>query len=258
WKHLRDAFVKTEKNAKESKTSGSQATKKRKYIFNDKLQFLKKIYKKAETTESFIVEENNDETNGTSRQPENTVHEVGLTTARKEKALPSQLRRKHKKMDEVDLQIVKALDKTEPEILNPQMSFYHSLLPHTENFNSDEWLQFQMEVVRVISNIKNQKVPAPHYQGYIHNPLRSNIANQRYTIPNRSPFHSHFNNLFLAFNITHNLHISDLTTHHQFPQFPNKMHYLFHHPNQIKLQLWIRTPHNLHFFFHITTHPRLS
>lgn len=42
WKHLRDAFAKAEKNVKENKTSGSQATKKRKYIFNDELQFLKK------------------------------------------------------------------------------------------------------------------------------------------------------------------------------------------------------------------------
>lgn len=45
WKHLRDAFAKSEKKDRESKASGSQATKKRKYIFNDELHFLKKIIK---------------------------------------------------------------------------------------------------------------------------------------------------------------------------------------------------------------------
>ncbi|GBM24953.1 hypothetical protein AVEN_23478-1 [Araneus ventricosus] len=46
WKNLRDAFSKAEKKTKEDKTSGSQASKKRKYIFNDELQFLKKYSKK--------------------------------------------------------------------------------------------------------------------------------------------------------------------------------------------------------------------
>ncbi|CAH1988996.1 unnamed protein product [Acanthoscelides obtectus] len=44
------------------------------------------------------------------------------------------------------------------------MSFFQSLLLHTETFDSDQWLQFQMEVLQVISNIKNQKYAA--LQGY--------------------------------------------------------------------------------------------
>ena len=56
WKNLRDAFAKSVKKERESNTSGSNAIKKRKYVFNYELQFLKKIYEERETTESFNVE----------------------------------------------------------------------------------------------------------------------------------------------------------------------------------------------------------
>lgn len=39
WKNLRDSFAKSEKKMKEGKASGAQATRKRKYIFNEELQF---------------------------------------------------------------------------------------------------------------------------------------------------------------------------------------------------------------------------
>lgn len=57
WKYLRDAFAKSEKKDKESKKSGSQASKKRKYIFNDELQFLRKIYQDRNTEESYNNED---------------------------------------------------------------------------------------------------------------------------------------------------------------------------------------------------------
>lgn len=182
WKHLRDAFARDEKYAKESKTSGSLVTKKKKkYIFHDELQFLKKIYQNTETTESFILEEGNkNETNNRPwQQPENLVREEGrtTTTTTKEKALLSQPRRKRKNMDVVDLKNLSVLDKEEPP--NPQMSFYNSLLPHTENFNSNEWLQFQIEVLRVISNIKNQNHRNQEYSTQLHQHIQPTHCGQQ-------------------------------------------------------------------------------
>lgn len=55
WKHLRDAFVRSQKREKSFKSSGSQAPKLRKYIFNDELKFLQKVYEKRETDESFVI-----------------------------------------------------------------------------------------------------------------------------------------------------------------------------------------------------------
>lgn len=52
--NLRDSFAKSEKKMKEGKTSGSKAKTKRKYIFTDELQFLKKVYTGREVRQSRI------------------------------------------------------------------------------------------------------------------------------------------------------------------------------------------------------------
>ncbi|CAL1274084.1 unnamed protein product [Larinioides sclopetarius] len=142
WKNLRDAFYKAEKKAKEDRTSGSQASKRRKYIFNNVLKFFKKIFGKAATTESFTIEEGSrTESEGSLQQLERMEPERSLITEAKEKTVSNiQARRRHKKLDEIDLKILNALEKSAPEKPNSQMSFFHSLLRHTENFDNDEWL----------------------------------------------------------------------------------------------------------------------
>ncbi|CAH2001408.1 unnamed protein product [Acanthoscelides obtectus] len=113
WKHLRDAFIRSEKNFKQSKASGSQASKRKKYIFNDELQFLRKIYKERETEESYDNED--EEIAGPSAASVLTeVTEIeGSTKAVVSKAKPPT--RQHKKMDDVDLKILRAMEQTEPE-----------------------------------------------------------------------------------------------------------------------------------------------
>lgn len=158
WKNLRDSFAKAEKKMKDGKASGSQATKKRKYIFSNELQFLKKIYTGREVTESHspeVEEEGATEEESTEKRPntpEVTINEKSKT-------------RKHKKMDEVDLKIIKALESTK-ETPDSNMSFFQSLMPHIANFNNSEILQFKMGVLQVISNIKNQQTLVPPNQGF--------------------------------------------------------------------------------------------
>lgn len=158
WKNLRDSFAKAEKKMKDGKASGSQATKKRKYIFSNELQFLKKIYTGREVTESHspeVEEEGATEEVSTEKRPktpEVTINEKSKT-------------RKHKKMDDVDLKIIKALESTK-ETPDSNMSFFQSLMPHIANFNNSEILQFQMGVLQVISNIKNQQTLVPPKQGF--------------------------------------------------------------------------------------------
>lgn len=63
--------------------------------------------------------------------------------------------RQHKKMDEVDLKILQALQEKEPEKKNDKLPFFESLLPHVDKFDDNQWLQCQMEMLQVISKIKN-------------------------------------------------------------------------------------------------------
>ncbi|CAH1982190.1 unnamed protein product [Acanthoscelides obtectus] len=113
WKHLRDAFIRSEKNFKQSKAIGSQASKRKKYIFNDELQFLRKIYKERELEESYDNED--EEIAGPSAASVLTeVTEIeDSTKAVVSKAKPPT--RQHKKMDDVDLKILRTMEQTEPE-----------------------------------------------------------------------------------------------------------------------------------------------
>lgn len=155
WKNLRDAFVKAENKSKESKASGSKATKKRKYIFHEELQFLKKVYTERETADSYNVDNEEDKTDNHLEVP-SVSKEMDKTTVSK---CPPKTR-KHKKLDEIDLMILKTLDKPQEQPTS-QMSFFQSLMPHVQNFNDNEMLDFQMGVLQVISNIKSKRTTVP-------------------------------------------------------------------------------------------------
>lgn len=154
WKHLRDAFIKSEKKYKESKASGSEASKKKKYIFNEELQFLRKIYEERETEESYNNEKEDDNEELNAPPVPSTVPTVKETA--KKFVLKTKLpTRQHKKIDEVDLKILQALDQKKPEEKNDKLSFFKSLLPHVDKFDDNQWLQCQMEFLQVISKFKN-------------------------------------------------------------------------------------------------------
>lgn len=190
WKHLRDAFIKSQKNYKQSKASGSQAAKKKRYIFNDELQFLRKIYEERETEESY---NSGDENNNVEELSAPTVPPAVTTVEGTTEAVVSNVKqrtRQHKKMDEVDLKILQALQKKEPEKQNDKLSFLESLLPHLNKFDDNQWLQCQMEFLQVISKIKNSYPFMPQTHN-IYNPPISQIQqfNQPSNIRLTQPFH---------------------------------------------------------------------
>lgn len=159
WKNLRDSFIKAEKKRKASKASGSEALKQRKYIFNEELQFLRKICLERETEENFNDETNDvQEANGPPKTPEVTTEEVAAEEGASKK---KGHKRQHKKLDEIDIKILEALQK-EPEKETDKSKFFKSLLPHVEKFDDSQWLQYQMESLQLISKIQNAYHPTPH------------------------------------------------------------------------------------------------
>lgn len=60
--------------------------------------------------------------------------------------------RVHKKVDDVELKILKAI-----ETPCSKMAFLNSLMPHLDKFDTREFLQFQMGVLNVIENINTRK-----------------------------------------------------------------------------------------------------
>lgn len=156
---------------------------KKKYIFNCELQFLKKIYQERDTEESYNNEdgENGAEEEKREEEQEESVQPVPpevttvVGTAITGKKVVSKTKpptRQHKKMDEVDLKILHALDRKEPVKKNCKLSFFESLLPHVEKFDDNEWLQCQVEFLQVISKIKNKYRSAPQHQDLFHQPAQ--------------------------------------------------------------------------------------
>lgn len=139
---------------KDSKRSGTDAKKPKKYVYNDQLQFLNKLYEVRETVDSL-----NDETrHGTENNSEHIEVEANASFTIDETINKRTRNRKHRKPDEVELKILKAL---EPEKQNSKMSFFQSLLPHLDRFDENELLQFQMGVLQVIANINEKKKMVP-------------------------------------------------------------------------------------------------
>lgn len=174
----------------DGKKSGSAAKKTKKYVFNDQMQFLNKLYHVRGTIDSLeenpgdnsevLVEEDVDD-------PEPPAEDGGRATPFPTVRTPA-AKRKHKKQDEFELRLLKVL---EPKATCSKMSFLQSLMPHLEKYNENEFLQFQMGVLKVVENINIQK------QGLF-------VPNQNPTVVNhpapQAPRHKYSSNFFSNIN----------------------------------------------------------
>lgn len=162
WTNVRDAFAKFCKKEKENKKSGSGAFKHKKYVYNDQLLFLKKLYIKRDVVENF-ENDNNDTLNSNididtdiNKQSETLDDEVSTQatpTRRAGQDLGS--RSKKRKPDEIEMKMLKALEND----VNPNrhLSFFRGVLPALDKFDENEVLKFQMGVLRLISQINDEK-----------------------------------------------------------------------------------------------------
>ena len=153
WKHLRDAFIRSQKKIKLAKSSGSHSSRGRTYIFSKEMQFLKKVYSERETEESFNAED------VSADEPIDVQPKLDSTT---DVSKPDkQPKRQKRKIDDVDLKISEPVNK-EPAAKNDKWAFFESLLRHVDKLDNNQWLQCQIEILQVISKIKNPTVTAPH------------------------------------------------------------------------------------------------
>lgn len=105
--------------------------------------------------------------------------------------------RKHRKPDEVELRILKALEAENP---NSNLSFFQSLLPHLNKYDASDMLEFQMGVLQVIANINQKKMisyqpspqlwPQPPTKISQPHSFTSNSAAPHYQNVCRSPGHT--------------------------------------------------------------------
>lgn len=170
WTNVRDAFAKFCKKEKENKKSGSGAFKHKKYVYNDQLLFLKKLYTERDVVENF-ENDNNDtlnsnididtDNNKQSKTLDDKVSTQATSTRRAGQDLGS--RSKKRKPDEFEMKMLKALEND----VNPNrhLSFFRGIFPALDKFDENEVLRFQMGVLQLISQINDgkQRVSLPSF-----------------------------------------------------------------------------------------------
>lgn len=160
WGNIRDAYKKSRKRVKDATKSGAGASNIKKYIYNDQLQFLNKVFEERTTFDSLTQETENSDSTG--HQSANEMEKENSVTFKKPaKQLGS---RKRKNVDEVELKMLKALEGSK-EAEDRHLSFFKGIIPTLHNFTDDEVVQFQLEVMQVITKIKKeQKLSRQHQQ----------------------------------------------------------------------------------------------
>jgi len=156
WTNLRDSFSKYCKKDKDCKRSGSGAIKMKKYVYFDQLQFLRKLYVERPTSNSLEPEPRNDPENEEEDDIEPQLQaSSNVSDISREKTSNPQKSRKNKNTNDIDLRIIQLLEEKEQPC--NKLAFLQSLLPHLQQYNNEDYLQFQMGVLKVIENINESK-----------------------------------------------------------------------------------------------------
>ncbi|XP_071054321.1 uncharacterized protein [Onthophagus taurus] len=142
WTNLRDAFSKSTKKQQHFKKSGSAAPNVKKYVYNDQMQSLKKVYELRETVDSLGNTPNSEDglADNNELQPASDVNEGVVRhnqATNKEKMAERFGNRKRRNPDEIELKMLKAL---EPEKPNSHMSFFEGVIPHLKKYDDSEVL----------------------------------------------------------------------------------------------------------------------
>lgn len=169
WRNVRDRWMKQIRKEKDSKKSGAGANKIKKYIFNDQLQFLKKVVHQNATSSSINVPEGDNIVSPTEEIDDTEI----LIPAQSKK--PNVTRKRKTNQDEFELKMMKIIENPQDED-DSYMGFFRSMIPTLKTLTSDQFVDFQIGVLGVLKNVKAQgkdpgasQVPTPQHQ-QIHYP----------------------------------------------------------------------------------------
>ncbi|CAH1378464.1 unnamed protein product, partial [Tenebrio molitor] len=143
WANVRDAFMKSCKKQKAVKRSGAEAIKIKKYVYNDQLQFLKRVVAPRDGTDEAHPETTKTSTEGSK---------AGASTLKPPPQQPRSRRRRNP--DPVELKLLKVLE--EGNTPNRHLSFFQGIIPSLQTLDEDAIVQFQIGVLQLISNVKRQ------------------------------------------------------------------------------------------------------
>ncbi|XP_045475748.1 uncharacterized protein LOC123681599 [Harmonia axyridis] len=158
WTQVRDSYRKSLGKTKAAKKSGSGVVKVKAYVHSSHLQFLDKIFQESNTEDTLSqnIDDCGDE-DSMVETGEDPVEQVPSTSsdgaAEKPESSFKKPVTKKRKMDPVELEMISALR----EPVNRHLLFFKGLLPSLEDFNEFDTIDFQMEVLKIVRNIRERK-----------------------------------------------------------------------------------------------------
>uniref|UniRef100_A0A0P4W354 MADF domain-containing protein n=1 Tax=Scylla olivacea TaxID=85551 RepID=A0A0P4W354_SCYOL len=141
WKRIRDAYVRNSRKLKDESKSGSGAVKTHRYIFAEQLSFLRNVGENRETTDTFVP------THETEDGAEDACQNLSATQQN-----PS-AKSKKKKSNLLE-KLIKFMDGYE-EKEDDDKDFFMSMLPSVRTLNSEQKIEFRMEVLAALKNIRS-------------------------------------------------------------------------------------------------------
>jgi len=200
WKNIKDHYTKSEK--KKCK-SGQAANTGRRYIYAQQLSFLQTAGATTNTQSSLDHEAILDQQDSEDHQE---PHYSNLDLDGSECPPRYKQNSTKKRKNDIESSLVEFMNTpipTTPPIvpeINPDRSFFESLLPSISSFTKDQKLEFRCEILNIIKRMRNQPAVQqygyppnnPHYKpahtyGQNMNPYSSYIELSRLTQPNQCP-----------------------------------------------------------------------
>ncbi|KAG8260898.1 hypothetical protein J6590_086400 [Homalodisca vitripennis] len=178
--------MKWKKKEKDSKKSGAGASKLRKYIYHEALQFLEKVRVHAETT-SNIQREILIQGEG---QQDDTVDEAGVdsqNTQQTTKTVPNTVykptnvdQKNKKKMDDSELRMLKVVE-TPQQDGDRHLSFFKEIIPSISKFSEPQIVGFQLGILQLVQKMQQTTLPTqvPHNIVHYQQPLSIQVQQQQ-------------------------------------------------------------------------------
>ncbi|KAK4324225.1 hypothetical protein Pmani_005065 [Petrolisthes manimaculis] len=142
WKSIRDAYIRNSRKLKDESKSGSGAVKTHRYIFAEQLSFLRKVGENRVTTDTLAS--NHETVDGTDDGCQNSS-----TSQPKANVEP-----KKRKRNILEEKLIKFMDNCE-EKQDEDKDFFMSMLPALRTLNVEQKLEFRMQVLATLKNIKS-------------------------------------------------------------------------------------------------------
>jgi hypothetical protein len=154
--------MKWNKKLSQQNKSGSGARTIRKYVYHEQLQFSKKVAEHRETVSCLPSEENSVETDDDVTQIQGLSSQRGNNNPEPRRSdIPTVVSKRKRKVDEVELRMLKLLESEQQEP-NLHLSFFKGILPSIQHFDEDQTIEFHLGVLNVIKTLKTLYTFNPH------------------------------------------------------------------------------------------------